>query len=100
MEYHATTFEKECLCFRCPLDDCKTPCPFGIDGGKYIENVDEYLAKNEERIKRLVEKEKKKEKNGDYPQERYLKKKRKKRKGIRNMDQFMKDMFGDWEKGK
>ena len=46
MGRHATTFEKECLCFRCPLEDCRTPCPFGVDKGKSAENVDEYLFNN------------------------------------------------------
>lgn len=97
MGRHVTTFEKRCLCFRCPLNDCKTPCPFGMDGEKYIEDVDEYFMKNEERIKWVIENEKRKEKNRKYYQERYLKKKQegKKRKGIKNMEQFMKDMFGN-----
>lgn len=93
MGRHATTFEKECLCFRCPLEDCRTPCPFGMDKGKSAENVDEYLFNNYGKIKNQEEDEKKKKRritNRKY----YLK-----RKGIKNIEQFNKDMSGDLKEG-
>ena len=34
---------KECICFNCPLDDCRDPCPFGMDGKRHYEDVDKYL---------------------------------------------------------
>lgn len=89
MERHATTFEKKCLCFRCPLEDCRTPCPFGADNGKCMEDIDEYLFNNYVEIKSQGEDEKKRRRritNKKY----YLK-----RKGIKNIKQFNKDMFGE-----
>lgn len=93
MGRHATTFEKECLCFRCPLEDCRSPCPFGVDKGKYIENIDEYLFNDCVKGKSQGEDEKKRRRritNKKY----YLK-----RKGIKNIEQFNKDMFGDLKEG-
>ena len=89
MERHATTFEKKCLCFRCPLEDCRTPCPFGADKGKCMGDIDEYLFNNYVEIENQGENEKKRKRritNKKY----YLK-----RKGIKNIKQFNKDMFGE-----
>lgn len=91
MGRHATTFEKECLCFRCPLEDCRSPCPFGVDKGKCMENIDEYLFNNYVEIKGKDEKKRRRRiTNRKY----YLK-----RKGIKNIEQFNKDMFGDLKEG-
>lgn len=76
MGRHATTFEKECLCFRCPLEDCRSPCPFGMD--RKHENMDEYLEIPEYMQKPVDEKERmKKEKLKEYHVSYYLKKKEK-----------------------
>lgn len=91
MGRHATTFEKECLCFRCPLEDCRSPCPFGVDKGKCMENIDEYLFNNYVEIKGKDEKKRRRRiTNRKY----YLK-----RKGIKNIEQFNKDMSGDLKEG-
>lgn len=91
MGRHATTFEKECLCFRCPLEDCRSPCPFGVDKGKCMENIDEYLFNNYVEIKgKDGKKRRRKITNRKY----YLK-----RKGIKNIEQFNKDMSGDLKEG-
>lgn len=91
MGRHATTFEKECLCFRCPLEDCRSPCPFGVDKGKCMEDIDEYLFNNYVDIKGKDEKKRRRRiTNRKY----YLK-----RKGIKNIEQFNKDMFGDLKEG-
>ena len=91
MGRHATTFEKECLCFRCPLEDCRSPCPFGVDKGKCMENIDEYLFNNYVEIKGKDEKKRRRRiTNRKY----YLK-----RKGIKSIEQFNKDMFGDLKEG-
>lgn len=91
MGRHATTFEKECLCFRCPLEDCRSPCPFGVDKGKCMEDIDEYLFNNYVEIKGKDEKKRRRRiTNRKY----YLK-----RKGIKNIEQFNKDMFGDLKEG-
>lgn len=91
MGRHATTFEKECLCFRCPLEDCRSPCPFGVDKGKCMENIDEYLFNNYVEIK---EKDEKKRRRRITNRKYYLK-----RKGIKNIEQFNKDMSGDLKEG-
>lgn len=90
-----------CKCFECPLPDCVDPCPFGMDGkGKYVENIDEYLLDNYLKTKEQEEKEKR-EKKKAYFKEYYLKNKSRwklraeKHKGIKNIEQFEKDMFGD-----
>lgn len=89
MGRHATTFEKECLCFRCPLEDCRSPCPFGVDKGKCMEDIDEYLFNNYVEIKGKDEKKRRRRiTNRKY----YLK-----RKGIKDIGQFNKDMFGNKE---
>lgn len=31
-----------CLCFECPLEDCSTPCPFGVHD-EIDMNIDEYI---------------------------------------------------------
>ena len=91
MGRHATTFEKECLCFRCPLEDCRSPCPFGVDKGKCMEDIDEYLFNNYVEIKGENEKKRRRRiTNRKY----YLK-----RKGIKNIEQFNKDIFGDLKEG-
>lgn len=91
MGRHATTFEKECLCFRCPLEDCRSPCPFGVDKGKCMEDIDEYLFNNYVEIKGKDEKKRRRRiTNRKY----YLK-----RKGIKNIEQFNKDMSGDLKEG-
>lgn len=91
MGRHATTFEKECLCFRCPLEDCRSPCPFGVDKGKCMEDIDEYLFNNYVDVKGKDEKKRRRRiTNRKY----YLK-----RKGIKNIEQFNKDMFGDLKEG-
>lgn len=91
MGRHATTFEKECLCFRCPLEDCRSPCPFGVDKGKCMEDIDEYLFNNYVKIKGEDEKKRRRRiTNRKY----YLK-----RKGIKNIEQFNKDMSGDLKEG-
>ena len=91
MGRHATTFEKECLCFRCPLEDCRSPCPFGVDKGKCMEDIDEYLFNNYVEIKGKNEKKRRRRiTNRKY----YLK-----RKGIKNIEQFNKDTFGDLKEG-
>ena len=91
MGRHATTFEKECLCFRCPLEDCRSPCPFGVDKGKCMEDIDEYLFNNYVEIKGENEKKRRRRiTNRKY----YLK-----RKGIKNIEQFNKDMFGYLKEG-
>lgn len=91
MGRHATTFEKECLCFRCPLEDCRSPCPFGVDKGKCMEDIDEYLFNNYVEIKGKDEKKRRRRiTNRKY----YLK-----RKGIKDIGQFNKDMFGDLKEG-
>lgn len=91
MGRHATTFEKECLCFRCPLEDCRSPCPFGVDKGKCMEDIDEYLFNNYVDIKGKDEKKRRRRiTNRKY----YLK-----RKDIKNIEQFNKDMFGDLKEG-
>lgn len=91
MGRHATTFEKECLCFRCPLEDCRSPCPFGVDKGKCMEDIDEYLFNNYVEIKGKDEKKRRRKiTNRKY----YLK-----RKGIKNIEQFNKDMSGDLKEG-
>lgn len=91
MGRHATTFEKECLCFRCPLEDCRSPCPFGVDKGKCMEDIDEYLFNNYVEIKGKDEKKRRRRiTNRKY----YLK-----RKGIKNIEQFNKDMVGDLKEG-
>ena len=91
MGRHATTFEKECLCFRCPLEDCRSPCPFGVDKGKCMENIDEYLFNNYVEIKGKDEKKRRRRiTNRKY----YLK-----RKGIKDIEHFNKDMFGDLKEG-
>lgn len=91
MGRHATTFEKECLCFRCPLEDCRSPCPFGVDKGKCMEDIDEYLFNNYVEIKGEDEKKRRRRiTNRKY----YLK-----RKGIKDIEQFNKDMFGDLKEG-
>lgn len=91
MGRHATTFEKECLCFRCPLEDCRSPCPFGVDKGKCMEDIDEYLFNNYVEIKGENEKKRRRRiTNRKY----YLK-----RKGIKNIEQFNKEMFGDLKEG-
>ena len=91
MGRHATTFEKECLCFRCPLEDCRSPCPFGVDKGKCMEDIDEYLFNNYVDIKGKDEKKRRRRiTNRKY----YLK-----RKGIKNIEQFTKDMSGDLKEG-
>ena len=43
MGRHDNPFIKNCLCFRCPLEDCRSPCPFGVDKVGNSENIDEYL---------------------------------------------------------
>lgn len=74
MGRHATTFEKECLCFRCPLEDCRTPCPFGMDKRDIVEDIsDEFFYGYIEREKQ--EKDKKKEEKRAYNREYYLKNK-------------------------
>lgn len=91
MGRHATTFEKECLCFRCPLEDCRSPCPFGVDKGKCMEDIDEYLFNNYVDVKGKDEKKRRRRiTNRKY----YLK-----RKGIKNIEQFNKDMSGDLKEG-
>ena len=91
MGRHATTFEKECLCFRCPLEDCRSPCPFGVDKGKCMEDIDEYLFNNYVDIKGKDEKKRRRKiTNRKY----YLK-----RKDIKNIEQFNKDMSGDLKEG-
>ena len=91
MGRHATSFEKECLCFRCPLEDCRSPCPFGVDKGKCMEDIDEYLFDNYVEIKGKDEKKRRRRiTNRKY----YLK-----RKGIKNIEQFNKDMSGDLKEG-
>ena len=91
MGRHATTFEKECLCFRCPLEDCRSPCPFGVDKGKCMEDIDEYLFNNYVDVKGKDEKKRRRRiTNREY----YLK-----RKGIKNIEQFTKDMSGDLKEG-
>ena len=30
----------KCLCFECPLEDCKTPCPFGADIDDDIDDIE------------------------------------------------------------
>lgn len=91
MGRHATTFEKECLCFRCPLEDCRSPCPFGVDKGKCMEDIDEYLFNNYVDVKGKDEKKRRRRiTNRKY----YLK-----RKGIKDIEKFNKDMSGDLKEG-
>ena len=91
MGRHDNPFIKNCLCFRCPLEDCRSPCPFGVDKGKCMENIDEYLFNNYVEIKGKDEKKRRRRiTNRKY----YLK-----RKGIKNIEQFNKDMFGDLKEG-
>lgn len=91
MGRHDNPFIKNCLCFRCPLEDCRSPCPFGVDKGKCMEDIDEYLFNNYVEIKGENEKKRRRRiTNRKY----YLK-----RKGIKNIEQFNKDMFGDLKEG-
>lgn len=83
MGRHATSFEKECLCFRCPLPDCRSPCPFGMDRGKYAENVDDYLLDEYFEREKQKKHEKVKRKNV-YNHEYYLKNKEQLREYKRN----------------
>ena len=101
MGRHATTFEKECLCFRCPLEDCRSPCPFGVDKVGNSENIDEYLFDKYIEIK-SKEKNKKIKKKRAYNREYYRENKEKlkndsKRRYIKNKAQIEKDMVGDKE---
>lgn len=91
MGRHDNPFIKNCLCFRCPLEDCRSPCPFGVDKGKCMEDIDEYLFNNYVEIKGKDEKKRRRRiTNRKY----YLK-----RKGIKNIEQFNKDMVGDLKEG-
>lgn len=62
---------RECLCFECPLADCRTPCPFGMDSRYGRENIDQYLFGIESK------REKRKEKEKEYQANYYLKNKEK-----------------------
>lgn len=80
MEFHP----RDCLCFECPLADCRTPCPFGMDTSSGRENIDQYLFGIESKKEKRKEKEKEyqanyyqknKEKLKEYSREQYRKKK-------------------------
>ena len=80
MEFHP----RDCLCFECPLADCRTPCPFGMDTKIGRENIDQYLFGIESKREKRKEKEKEyqanyyqknKEKLKEYSREQYRKKK-------------------------
>ena len=80
MEFHP----RDCLCFECPLADCRTPCPFGMDTSRGRENIDQYLFGIESKREKRKEKEqeyqanyyqKNKEKLKEYSREQYRKKK-------------------------
>ena len=80
MEFHP----RDCLCFECPLADCRTPCPFGMDTSSGRENIDQYLFGIESKREKRKEKEKEyqanyyqknKEKLKEYSREQYRKKK-------------------------
>lgn len=80
MEFHP----RDCLCFECPLADCRTPCPFGMDTSRGRENIDQYLFGIESKREKRKEKEKEyqanyyqknKEKLKEYSREQYRKKK-------------------------
>lgn len=75
---------RDCLCFECPLADCRTPCPFGMDTKNGRENIDQYLFGIESKREKRKEKEKEyqanyyqknKEKLKEYSREQYRKKK-------------------------
>ena len=80
MEFHP----RDCLCFECPLADCRTPCPFGMDTKIGRENIDQYLFGQESKREKRKEKEKEyqanyyqknKEKLKEYSREQCRKKK-------------------------
>lgn len=80
MEFHP----RDCLCFECPLADCRTPCPFGMDTSRGRENIDQYLFGIESKREKRKEKEKEyqanyyqknKEKLKEYSREQYRKRK-------------------------
>lgn len=64
MEFHP----RDCLCFECPLADCRTPCPFGMDTSSGRENIDQYLFGIESKREKKKEKEKEKEYQANYYQ--------------------------------
>lgn len=73
---------RNCLCFECPLADCRTPCPFGMDTSSGRENIDQYLFSVESKMEKRKEKEyqanyyqKNKERLREYRREQYRKKK-------------------------
>ena len=80
MEFHP----RDCLCFECPLADCRTPCPFGMDTSRGRENIDQYLFGIES--KREKRKEKEKEYQANYYQKNKEKLKEYNQKYILNTD--------------
>lgn len=101
MGRHDNPFIKNCLCFRCPLEDCRSPCPFGVDKVGNSENIDEYLFDKYIEIK-SKEKDKKIKKKRAYNREYYRKNKEKLKncsriRYIKNKEQIEKDMFGNKE---
>ena len=56
------------LCFECPLDDCKTPCPFGVDDNDCADEflVDDFKKKEDAKEYRRSYYQKHKEKFREY----------------------------------
>ena len=61
------------LCFECPLDDCKTPCPFGVDDNDCADEflVDDFKKKEDVKEYRRSYYQKHKEKFNNYMKNKY-----------------------------